>query len=114
MKKHNIILAILIIFVLTFFGIAGWIANDITTKESSWREKEITGYLRDVQLITTFPNEGVYVMFMDGDFLFVNVNYFWTYSQLHTIDPTNEVKITYEINGMSSVKVTHIQEISNG
>jgi hypothetical protein len=113
MKKHNITLIIFLTLVLSILGSCFWIFNDITTKESTWREKEITGYLRDVQLITTFPNEGVYIMFMDGNFTFVTENYFWTYSQLHTIDPTNQVKITYEINGMSRVRVTHIQELSN-
>jgi len=101
-----------VLFSLIFIGLALWVAVDVISKETTWKEKEIIGYLRDVQLITTFPNEGVYIMFMDGDFLFVNVNYFWTYSQLHTIDPTNQVKITYEINGMSRVRATHIQEIA--
>lgn len=112
MKKHNIFLAIFIIIVLCFVGAAGLILNDVLTKESNWREKTIEGYLRDVQLITTFPNEGLYIMFMDGDYLFVTENYFWTNAQLHNIDPTNKVNITYEINGYSNVRVTHIQEIA--
>lgn len=111
MKKDRIVLILLISFILTTIGACGWIVNDITTKESTWREKTIEGYLRDVQLITTFPNEGLYIMFMDGDFLFVTENYFWTNSQLHNIDPTNKVNITYDINGWGSIRVTHIQEV---
>ena len=111
MKAHNVILLIIIIFVASFFIFAGYILNDITTKESSWRTKHIKGEIQELRLITTFPDEGLLICFKDGNFTFVNTNYYWTYAQLQTIHPGNSVNITYEINGMGSVRVLKIKEL---
>jgi len=111
MEKSKIVLIVIIAFVLTFFCIAIYVFSDITTKQSTWRTKYVEGQIKELKLITTFPDEGCLVCFTDGNFTFVDTNYYWTYAQLSVIQSWNKVNITYEINENSNVRVLHIQEI---
>jgi hypothetical protein len=87
--------------------------NDITTKQSSWQTKEITGQIRELKLITTFPDEGLLICFIDGNYTFIDVNYYWTYSHLLPINSANSVKLTYATNGAGQTKTLSIKEIAN-
>lgn len=112
MQKHNEILIIMIGFILTFFGVAGWMLNDIATKETTWRTKYTEGSIKELTLITTFPDEGCLVVFKDGNYTFINDNYLWAYAHLSTIDSWNSVNITYKVNGMGKTRAVNIREIS--
>ena len=111
MKKDKIVLMIIIIFIMIFGGIAYWILNDITTKESTWQTKYIEGSIKELKLITTFPDEGCLVVFKDGNYSFINDNYMWAYAHLSVIDSWNAVNITYKVNGMGQTKAINIREI---
>jgi len=111
MNNLKIVKWILIAFVVTTISCCIYTLNDVTTKSSNWETKEITGQIRELKLITTFPDEGLLICFIDGNFTFIDINYYWTYSHLLPINSNNSVKLTFATNGAGQTKVISIQEL---
>lgn len=111
MKKEMVFFVLFVIFVLATVSYASINYFSYQQKMSAYRTYEISGHLQELKLVTTFPNEGLYVGFDNGEYRFVDSNYWWTYAQLSVIKPWNNVTITYERNDFGNLRVLHIQEV---
>lgn len=113
-KKQGMFLFILfVIMVMMCSAYAGYAYLDIMNKKSDFRTYEISGHIHELKLVTTFPNEGLYVGFDNGEFRFIDINYWWSYASLSLIQPNNNVTITYEQNYYGHLRVLHIEEVLN-
>ena len=102
------------LFIILVVMCIGYAMFNYTTHQqqmSNFRTYEISGHIKELILVTTFPNEGLYVGFDTGDFHFINVNYWWAYSHLSLIQPWNNVTLTYERNNYGNCRLLHIQEV---
>lgn len=109
MKK---LFGLLIIISLVIFVIAviyGFI--DAQIKATTWQEKEIQGYINEVILYNTFPDNYLLITFIDGNYTVITENRFWAYSHLSTVNPANLVKITYQENYYHRKLATHVEEV---
>ena len=83
------------------------------SNRAEWEEYEHTGYIKEFILYNQFPDQELYIGFVDGNWTLVNVNYFWTYTQLINLNTTMPVTITYKQNKVYHVKVTDIDGYYN-
>ena len=109
-KLNKMLSSIFLIIVIIFMLYAGY--NYLTYDQDmvTFRTYEISGHIVELKLVTTFPNEGLYVGFDTGDFRFFNLNYWWAYSHLSLIQPWNNVTLTYERNDYGYCRLLHVQE----
>lgn len=97
------------VIIIILYSLYGYINYQV--KKSDFTTYEITGRIKKLLLVTTFPNEGLYIGFDNGEYRFVNINYWWTYANLDLIKSYNNVTITYERNYFGDLRVLHIKEI---
>jgi len=110
MKRELILPIFIVIFsIITAYAVNNFIEGN--ERKNTFRTYEISGHIAELKLVTTFPNEGLYVGFDNGKFRFININYWWSYATLSIIQPQNNVTITYERNYYSDIRVLHIEEI---
>lgn len=99
-----------IVLIILFLSYASYGYFNYQHKQQDFRTYKISGHIVKLKLITTFPNEGLYVGFDTGDFRFIDINYWWAYSHLSLIQPYNNVTLTYERNYYGNTRLLHIQE----
>ena len=90
-----------------------YIVVNNTSKSTTWEEFEHTGYIKEFILYNQFPDQELYIGFVDGNWTLVNVNHFWTYTQLININTSLPVTINYKKNGLYHVKVTNLDGYYN-
>ena len=110
-KKVMFLFILFLIMVCMFTSYAGYNYYDILQKKSDFRTYEISGHIHELILVTDFPNEGLYVGFDNGDYRFIDINYWWAYASLSLIQPQNNVTIEYERNYYSNTRALHIEEV---
>lgn len=111
MRKGLIKILALIFFFTFIISYAGYNYIDFQIKKNDYKTYKINGHIRELLLVTTFPDEGLYIGFDNGEYRFVDINYWWAYSNLKLIQSQNNVSITYERNYYGNLKVLHIQEV---
>jgi|GEM_PF-4678939 len=114
MKKISKSVFLFILFVtlvIMFTSYASYNYFDYLNKKSTFRQYEISGHIAELVLVTTFPNEGVYVGFDNGEYKFIDINYWWAYTSLSQIHPNNNVTIEYKQNYYGHIRALHIEEI---
>ena len=112
-KKAMALFILFVIMVAMCVSYAAYNLFDYRHKQSDFRTYEISGHIQELILVTTFPNEGLYVGFDNGEYRFVDINYWWAYASLSIIHPYNNVTITYERNYFGNLRVLHIEEVLN-
>lgn len=100
---------IILVFSCLSFAILNYV--EYQSKLTTFRHYEMSGHIRELILITTFPDEGLYIGFDNGEFRFIDINYWWTYTALKLVQPQNNVTLSYERNDLGNLRVTHIQEV---
>lgn len=109
-KRNKIIFFLFLIILISFVSFATFCYFDTQSKRSDFRIYTICGHIIELRLVTTFPNEGLYVGFDSGDYRFFDLNYWWAYSHLSLIGPEHNVTLTYERNYYSNTRLLNIRE----
>lgn len=108
---QKVLSIVFIVIVVGFVSFGVILYYDIEAKKSTYHAYEISGHINELKLVTTFPNEGLYIGFDNGEYRFVDINYWWSYANLQLIHPNNNVTLTYERNYYGHTRLLHIQEV---
>jgi hypothetical protein len=105
MKIHNIIFCISVIAVLIISAVALYTSH---ISQTTWEAKEIHSRIKEFTLYNTFPNNALYVGFINGEYILCTENRYWAYTQLINLDISTTVDITYKENKNHDILITKI------